>query len=152
MFRSLLLLADHVPGVPWHPETFPEALLATGVFGAFGIVLLFAGYKIFDLLLPKLDFEKELAEKNLPVAIVVAALLVSIAIIVTAAGRRERHRTIGMAGRYCFRVRVTTTAAIAIRMLPTNSAGGNRCRCQPPPSATSQPSPIEASQKSSRVG
>jgi hypothetical protein len=33
-------------------------------------------------LLPKLDFEKELSEKNMPVALVVAAFLLSMAIIV----------------------------------------------------------------------
>lgn len=82
MTNPLLLLADDGYVGFWHRATFGEALLATAAFGAMGIALLFVGYKVFDWLLPRLDFEKELAEKNLPVAIVVAALLLSIGIIV----------------------------------------------------------------------
>ena len=52
------------------------------VFGLLGLVLLFLGYKIFDWLTPHLHIEKELAEKNLAVAIVVAAILIALGIIV----------------------------------------------------------------------
>lgn len=82
MIRSLLLLADGESGAAWHPQTLTEALMATAVFGVLGIVLLFVGYKIFDLLTPNLHIEKELAAKNWAVAAVIAALLVSVGIIV----------------------------------------------------------------------
>jgi putative membrane protein len=82
MLTPLLLLADHEPGSPWHPQTLAEALMATAVFGVLGIVLLFVGYKIFDLLTPNLHIEKELAEKNWAVAVVIAALLLSVGLIV----------------------------------------------------------------------
>jgi putative membrane protein len=82
MTHPLLLLADDGIVGFWHKATFGEALLATAAFGALGVILLFAGYKLFDLLTPKLDIEKELAEKNMAVAVVVAALLLAVGIIV----------------------------------------------------------------------
>jgi len=83
MIRSLILAADgeNIVGF-WHKATFGEAILATAAFGALGILMLFAGYKVFDWVTPKLDIEKELCEKNMAVAVVVAALLVSIGIVV----------------------------------------------------------------------
>jgi uncharacterized membrane protein YjfL (UPF0719 family) len=56
--------------------------LAALVYGLIGIVLLLAGYWLFDLITPKIDVQKELNEKNLAVAIVVASLLLGIAFIV----------------------------------------------------------------------
>jgi len=52
------------------------------VFGLIGIGLLLLGYWLFDLITPKIDVQKELCEKNVAVAIVVAALLLGIAFIV----------------------------------------------------------------------
>lgn len=52
------------------------------VFGAVGIVLLLVGYWLFDLITPRLDVQKELSEKNIAVAIVMAALLLGIAYVV----------------------------------------------------------------------
>jgi putative membrane protein len=81
--RAFALLADEgVSVAPWHPSSFAESLLGTAVFGLLGLVLLFLGYKIFDWLTPHLHIEKELAEKNLAVAIVVAAILIALGIIV----------------------------------------------------------------------
>ena len=82
MTLPLLPLADDGFVGFWQRATFGEAILATAAFGALGIALLFIGYKVFDWLLPKIDVEKELAEKNMAVAVVVAALLLSIGIIV----------------------------------------------------------------------
>ncbi|HEY1381049.1 MAG TPA: DUF350 domain-containing protein [Gemmataceae bacterium] len=66
----------------WSPDTFPEAALSTAVFGLIGLALLFIGYKVFDRLTPNLHIEKELAEKNVAVAIVIATMLISLSIIV----------------------------------------------------------------------
>jgi uncharacterized membrane protein YjfL (UPF0719 family) len=60
---------------------WPGVLLAF-VYGLIGIVLLLAGYKFFDWLTPMIHVQKELMEKNLAVAIVIAALLLGIAHIV----------------------------------------------------------------------
>jgi putative membrane protein len=82
MFQSLLLAQDDTLVGFWRKATFGEAILATAAFGALGVALLFIGYKIFDLLTPHLHIEKELAEKNVAVAIVVATMLISLSIIV----------------------------------------------------------------------
>ncbi|MDD7794861.1 DUF350 domain-containing protein [Clostridium sp. 'White wine YQ'] len=52
------------------------------LFGLVGIVIMLIGYIIFDKIIPA-DFNKELEKGNLAVAIVVAGLLISIAIIVS---------------------------------------------------------------------
>jgi putative membrane protein len=84
MVRPLALLADNGDAVAgfWHRATFLEALLATAAFGALGIALLFVGYKVFDWLTPNLHIEKELAEKNMAVAVVVGAILISLGIMI----------------------------------------------------------------------
>jgi putative membrane protein len=64
------------------PHPLLDGLLSTVAYGALGIALLFLGFKVFDWLTPRLDLEKELAEKNVGVAIVVAALLLSLGFII----------------------------------------------------------------------
>jgi len=58
-----------------------SGVLASVVFGSVGIALLLAGYYLFDLLTPRIDVQKELCEKNMAVALVVAALLLGIAYV-----------------------------------------------------------------------
>lgn len=63
-----------------------NALLATIIFGLVGIGLMLLGFKLFDLITPRIHLEKELAEnKNIAVAIVTAAVIIGVAIIVAAA-------------------------------------------------------------------
>jgi len=52
------------------------------IFGIVGIVLLVFGYWFFDLVLTKLDFNQELKEKNVAVAIVIAGFMIAIGIII----------------------------------------------------------------------
>lgn len=52
------------------------------IFGILGIMIMAIGYVIFDKMIP-LDFNKELEQKNIAVAIVIAGLLIGIAIIVS---------------------------------------------------------------------
>ena len=60
-------------------------LLWSLIYGALGIVLTIAGYKIFDWITP-IDVEKELGEKqNIAVAIVTAAVIIGVALVVAAA-------------------------------------------------------------------
>jgi uncharacterized membrane protein YjfL (UPF0719 family) len=62
-----------------------NALLWSIIFGVVGIVLVIAGYKIFDWVTP-IDVEKELSEKqNIAVAIVAAAIILGIAWVTAAA-------------------------------------------------------------------
>jgi len=56
-------------------------IAASAVFGLVGIVLLLLGYLLFDWITPRIDVQKELSEKNLAVAIVIAALLLGIAYV-----------------------------------------------------------------------
>jgi len=67
---------------PWF--AIGTSLAAAGLFGVLGILLLAFGFKVFDWITPKLDVEKELAEKNMAVAIVVGAVLIAIGLIVHA--------------------------------------------------------------------
>jgi putative membrane protein len=69
----------------WH-NTFFLAVLSAIAFGLIGIVLTLLGYKMFDAITPRIDVQRELAEKhNIAVAIVVGAVIIAIAIVVAAA-------------------------------------------------------------------
>ena len=52
------------------------------VYAVIGVILMFVSYRIFDHLTPQVDFPSELKRGNVAVAIFIAALFVSIAIIV----------------------------------------------------------------------
>ena len=58
-----------------------DAALASLVFGVIGLALLLAGYFGFDLATRRIDVQEQLNKGNTAVAIVVAALLLSIAYI-----------------------------------------------------------------------
>lgn len=51
-------------------------------FGLVGIIILILGYKLFDKLIPA-DFNKELENGNIAIAIFLAGALVALAIIVS---------------------------------------------------------------------
>lgn len=53
------------------------------VFGIIGIVLMILGYCIFDKVLTKVDFNEELKNKNIAVAIVIAGFMIAIGIIIS---------------------------------------------------------------------
>lgn len=56
------------------------------LFGVIGIALAILGFKLFDWITPKLDVEKELAEKhNLAVAVVSGAVIIGICLIIALA-------------------------------------------------------------------
>jgi len=60
-------------------ERLGTGALSAGLFGLIGIGLLLLGYWLFDLITPRIDVQKELCEKNVAVALVIAALLLGIA-------------------------------------------------------------------------
>jgi hypothetical protein len=69
---------------PWHPTSFPEAVIATFVFGLIGIVLAIIGFKLFDLITP-FNLEKEMCEnKNIAVGILCGGIVLGICWIVAA--------------------------------------------------------------------
>jgi putative membrane protein len=52
------------------------------IYAFLGVVLMFVAYKLFDLLTPQLNYAEELKKNNISVAIFIAALFISIGIIV----------------------------------------------------------------------
>ena len=61
-------------------------LIGTAVFGVLGILLMVLGFKVFDWVMAKVDFERELVEKNnVAVAIVAAAVILGVSIIAAVA-------------------------------------------------------------------
>ena len=77
LFAVAPIVAPH-----WHPATFLEALISVAAFGCLGIALLLLGFKLFEWLTPRIDFEKELSEKNMAVGVVLSALFVRLGYIV----------------------------------------------------------------------
>jgi putative membrane protein len=51
------------------------------VFGIVGMALLFVGYFLFDFLCRRIDIQEQLNKGNMAVAVVVAAMLLSIAYV-----------------------------------------------------------------------
>jgi uncharacterized membrane protein YjfL (UPF0719 family) len=52
------------------------------LYAILGVVLMFVAYRVIDRLTPQVDFPEELKRGNVAVAIFIAALFLSIAIVV----------------------------------------------------------------------
>ena len=52
------------------------------LYAVLGVVLMYLSYRVIDLLTPQVDFPAELKRGNVAVAIFIAALFVSIALII----------------------------------------------------------------------
>ena len=52
------------------------------LYAVIGVVLMYAAYRAFDRLTPEVDFPAELQKGNIAVAIFIAALFISIALII----------------------------------------------------------------------
>ena len=55
------------------------------LYAVLGVVLMFTSYRVIDRLTPQVDFPEELKKGNVAVAIFIAAIFLSIAIIVAGA-------------------------------------------------------------------
>jgi putative membrane protein len=67
---------------PTSGDIMLHGLLAATLYGLLGIVLMVVGFKLFDMITPKIDVQKELAEnRNMAVAIVVGAMLIGLALM-----------------------------------------------------------------------
>jgi len=66
-------------------DTLGPGLVAALAFGAVGLLLLLASFKLFEWITPKLDIEQQLQQGNVAVGIAVAGLLIAVAIVVAAA-------------------------------------------------------------------
>lgn len=52
------------------------------IFGLVGIILLIFGYVVFDKVLTQIDFDEELKNKNVAMAIVISGFMIAIGIII----------------------------------------------------------------------
>jgi len=52
------------------------------LYAALGVAMMFVAYRIIDLLTPKVDFQDELKKGNVAVGLFIAAIFVSVAIII----------------------------------------------------------------------
>ena len=55
------------------------------IYAILGVVLMFLSYRAIDLLTPEVDFPAELRKGNVAVAIFIAAIFVSVAMVVARA-------------------------------------------------------------------
>lgn len=55
------------------------------VYAVLGVVLMFVAYRVIDLLTPEVDFPAELRKGNVAVAIFIAAIFLSVAMVVAQA-------------------------------------------------------------------
>ena len=53
------------------------------LYAALGVALMFGSYRIIDWLTPEVNFPEELRKGNISVGIVIAAIFVSIALIIS---------------------------------------------------------------------
>ena len=52
------------------------------IYAVIGVALMYVSYRVFDMLTPEVDFPAELKKGNVAVAIFVASLFISIALII----------------------------------------------------------------------
>jgi putative membrane protein len=64
------------PRMEWH------VIGLNFIYAALGVALMFVSYKVIDWLTPQVDFPAELRKGNIAVGLVVAAIFISIALIV----------------------------------------------------------------------
>jgi uncharacterized membrane protein YjfL (UPF0719 family) len=64
------------------PQHFPADILATMAFGLLATLLVIAGYKLFDRIVTKVDFDEELKNGNRAIAIVVAAFILGLCYVI----------------------------------------------------------------------
>lgn len=64
------------------PEMFWMSLKGSVSFGLLGIVLLMVGFKLFDLILTKVDFQEKMNENAIACSIVVSSFIFSLAYII----------------------------------------------------------------------
>jgi len=57
-------------------------ILINFLYAGLGVLLMYLSYRLIDLLTPQVDFPEELKRGNVAVAIFIAALFISIALII----------------------------------------------------------------------
>lgn len=52
------------------------------LYAALGVAMMFVAYRVIDFLTPKVDFEDELRKGNIAVGLFIAAIFISVAIVI----------------------------------------------------------------------
>jgi putative membrane protein len=66
------------------PDTFWVGVWGSLIYGPIGIIMAVLGFKVFDWVTPRIDIQKELAEKhNMAVAVVCVAIILGVCYLVT---------------------------------------------------------------------
>lgn len=65
-------------------EQFWAAFASSIVFGVLGIVLLLFGFRLFDWMLPKVDFQETMKSNPLAASIVIGTFFLAVAHIIAA--------------------------------------------------------------------
>ena len=81
---SWVPLLAAVPGTDFAAWSTKQiyALAGTASFGILGLLLMVVGFKAFEWITARLDVEKQLSDGNYAVAIVVAAIMLSLSWII----------------------------------------------------------------------
>lgn len=64
------------------PDNFWIGVAGSVIFGTIGISLLLGGYKLFDWMLPHIDFQAKLKENPIALAIVIGTFFLALSHIV----------------------------------------------------------------------
>ncbi len=64
------------------PDYFLTDLVSTAAFGLLAILLVVVGYKVFDKLTPKLDFDDLINKGNIAMAIVIGSFILGLCLVV----------------------------------------------------------------------
>lgn len=64
------------------PETFGPGVFMSVVYAVLGLIFLLAGFKLFDLMLSKVDFQQTMKSDHKACAIIIAAFFLALSYIV----------------------------------------------------------------------
>jgi putative membrane protein len=64
------------------PDYFLTDLVSTAAFGLLAILLVVVGYKVFDKLTPKMDFDDLINKGNVAMAIVIGSFILGLCLVV----------------------------------------------------------------------
>lgn len=78
------MAADAVPATGWHPNSLLDALGYAALFAGVGVVLMIAGFKIFDKAVAHVDLEKEIQKGNVAAAVLAGAVIIALGLIIAA--------------------------------------------------------------------
>ena len=77
--------ADGTGATTWHPNSLLDAVGYAALFAGIGVVLMIAGFKVFDKAVAHVDLEKEIQKGNVAAAVLAGAVIIALGLIIAAA-------------------------------------------------------------------